>query len=41
MQSLIHVCFDQTNTVVSLRFAFFFIQILSFLTLIVMIVCFA
>lgn len=41
MQSLIHVCLVQTNTVAALRFAFFFIQIVSFLTLIVMIVRFA
>ena len=41
IQSLIHVCLVQTNTVVSLRFTFFFIQIISFLTLIVMIVRFA
>ena len=38
MQSLIHVCFEQTNTVASLRFTFFFIQIISFLTLIFMII---
>lgn len=37
MQSLIHVCFVQTNAVSSLRFAFFIIQIVSFLILIVMI----
>ena len=41
MQSLIHVCFVQTNAVASLRFAFFFVQIISFLTLIVMVVRFA
>jgi uncharacterized MAPEG superfamily protein len=34
MQSLAHVCFDQTNTVSSLRFAFFAVQIASFLWLI-------
>ena len=33
MQSLVHVCFVQTNTVASLRFAFFFVQIVSFLWL--------
>jgi uncharacterized MAPEG superfamily protein len=37
IQSLIHVCFTQTNTVTALRFVFFFIQIASFLTLIIMI----
>src|SRR5919199_870285 len=34
MQSLVHVCLVQTNTVVSLRFGFFFVQIVSFLWLI-------
>jgi uncharacterized MAPEG superfamily protein len=34
MQSLVHVCFVQTNAVVSVRFGFFFVQILSFLWLI-------
>lgn len=38
MQSLIHVCFEQTNTVVSVRFTFFSVQLVSFLVLIVMIV---
>ena len=37
-QSLVHVCFVQTNTVASLRFAFFFVQIVCFLWLIGMIV---
>jgi uncharacterized MAPEG superfamily protein len=37
IQSLIHVCFVQTNTVVSIRFAFFFVQLAGFLTLIVMV----
>jgi uncharacterized MAPEG superfamily protein len=32
-QSLVHVCFVQTNTVVSVRFGFFFVQIVSFLGL--------
>jgi uncharacterized MAPEG superfamily protein len=41
MQSLIHVCFVQTNTVAALRFVFFFTQIISFLILIVMVVRFA
>lgn len=41
VQSLIHVCFVQTNTATSLRFTFFFIQIISFITLIFMIVRFA
>lgn len=41
IQSLTHVCFVQTNTVTSLRFTFFFIQIVSFITLIVMIVRFS
>jgi uncharacterized MAPEG superfamily protein len=30
MQSLVHVCFVQTSTVASLRFGFFFVQIVSF-----------
>ena len=34
MQSLVHVCLVQTNTVVSFRFGFFFVQIVSFLWLI-------
>jgi hypothetical protein len=33
-QSLVHVCFVQTNTVASIRFAFFFVQIVSFLWLV-------
>jgi len=37
MQSLIHVSLVQTNSVASLRFVFFFVQIASFLSLIVMI----
>ncbi len=32
-QSLVHVCFVQTNTMASLRFAFFFVQIVGFLWL--------
>jgi uncharacterized MAPEG superfamily protein len=36
-QSLIHVSLVQTNAVVSLRFAFFFVQLVSFLSLIVMV----
>jgi uncharacterized MAPEG superfamily protein len=38
IQSLVHVCLEQTNTVVSVRFAFFFVQLASFLALIVMVV---
>ena len=34
MQSLVHVCFVQTDTVTSVRFGFFFVQIVSFLWLI-------
>src|SRR5215216_2375545 len=34
MQSLMHVCFVQTNAVASVRFGFFFVQILSFIWLI-------
>jgi uncharacterized MAPEG superfamily protein len=34
LQSLVHVCFDQTNTVTSVRFGFFSVQIASFLVLI-------
>jgi uncharacterized MAPEG superfamily protein len=33
-QSLVHVCFAQTDRVVSVRFAFFFVQFLSFFGLI-------
>ena len=38
MQSLVHICFPQTNTVAAIRFAFFFVQIVCFLALIVLIV---
>jgi uncharacterized MAPEG superfamily protein len=34
LQSLVHVCFDQTNAVTSVRFGFFAVQIASFLGLI-------
>jgi hypothetical protein len=34
MQSLVHVCFVQTNMMAAIRFAFFFVQIVSFLWLI-------
>jgi uncharacterized MAPEG superfamily protein len=37
MQSLVHVCLVQTNTVVSFRFGFFFVQIVCFLWLIAVI----
>jgi uncharacterized MAPEG superfamily protein len=33
VQSLVHVCFVQTNPVVSVRFAFFSIQVVGFLVL--------
>ena len=36
-QSLVHVCFTQTDRVVSVRFAFFFVQFLSFFGLIALI----
>jgi len=35
---LIHVCFMQTNAVASLRFAFFLVQLVSFLSLTAMVV---
>jgi uncharacterized MAPEG superfamily protein len=38
MQSLVHICLPQTNMVAAIRFAFFLVQIVSFLSLIVMIV---
>jgi uncharacterized MAPEG superfamily protein len=38
MQSLVHVCLVQTNTVASLRFAFFFVQVAGFLWLIASVV---
>jgi uncharacterized MAPEG superfamily protein len=38
MQSLVHVCFTQTNTMASIRFGFFFVQMIGFLWLIGMIV---
>lgn len=34
LQSLVHVCFVQTNTMASVRFAFFAVQIIGFLWLI-------
>lgn len=34
MQSLVHVCFVQTDMVTSVRFAFFFVQVAGFLWLI-------
>src|SRR4030095_12013257 len=37
-QSLVHVCFVQTNMVVSVRFAFYFVQITTFLSLIAIVV---
>ncbi len=41
VQSLVHVCFVQTNSAVAVRFTFFSVQIFSFLVLIVMVVCHA
>lgn len=38
IQSLVHVCFVQTNTMTSIRFAFYFAQIVGFLWLIGIIV---
>ena len=38
MQSLVHVCFTQTNTMASIRFGFFFVQMVGFLWLTGMIV---
>ena len=38
IQSLVHVCVVQTNTVVAVRFAFFFVQLVSFLALIILVV---
>src|SRR5512144_2133417 len=38
IQSLVHVCFVQTNTVASIRFGFFFVQIVGFVWLIAIIV---
>jgi uncharacterized MAPEG superfamily protein len=38
IQSLVHVCHVQTNTVAAMRFAFFSVQLASFLALIVMVV---
>lgn len=37
-QSLVHICLPQTNTVASIRFAFFFAQLICFATLFVMLV---
>jgi uncharacterized MAPEG superfamily protein len=38
VQSLVHVCFVQTNQVVSVRFTFFSIQVVGFLVLTVIVV---
>ncbi|HVO24626.1 MAG TPA: MAPEG family protein [Candidatus Margulisiibacteriota bacterium] len=38
MQSLTHVCFVQTNAVVSVRFAFFLVQLICFVSLTGMVV---
>ncbi len=38
IQSLVHVCLVQTNTVVAVRFTVFSIQLVSFLALIVLII---
>jgi uncharacterized MAPEG superfamily protein len=38
LQSVVHVCFNQTNTLVSIRFTFFFIQFVCFFWLIAIIV---
>jgi uncharacterized MAPEG superfamily protein len=38
LQSLTHVCFQQTNLVATLRFAFFFVQVVSFLALVLILV---
>jgi uncharacterized MAPEG superfamily protein len=37
MQSLVHVCLPQTNTVSAMRFVFFFVQIVCFAALIAMV----
>lgn len=37
MQSLVHVCLTQTNTVAALRFVLFFIQIGCFIALVVLV----
>ena len=38
MQSLVHMCFQQTKTVAALRFTFFFVQIICFASLIAIVV---
>jgi uncharacterized MAPEG superfamily protein len=38
LQSLTHVCFQQTNVIATTRFAFFFVQLASFITLIVILI---
>ena len=37
LQSLVHVCLPQSNTVAAVRFAFFFVQIVCFVALIAMV----
>ncbi len=41
LQSLVHVCFVQTNAVTAVRFAFYFVQIVCFLSLMVIVIRFA
>jgi uncharacterized MAPEG superfamily protein len=38
MQSIVHICLSQTNTAAAVRFVFFFVQIVCFVTLIAMII---
>jgi uncharacterized MAPEG superfamily protein len=38
VQSLVHVCFVQTNTMVSIRFSFFSVQLVAFIWLMAIIV---
>ena len=38
LQSLVHVCFVQTNTMVSIRFSFFSVQLVAFIWLMAIIV---
>jgi uncharacterized MAPEG superfamily protein len=39
-QSLVHVTHVQTNTLVAVRFTFFFVQLICFLALIVIAACY-
>ena len=38
LQSLTHICFQQSNVIATARFAFFFVQLVSFIALIIIVI---